>query len=77
MLDVDLSPEEERLLEAMAKKAGQTKAEFAIAAILEKLENMEEYAIAEERVRTAGKTLSWNEVKAELDKLDEGGEAAA
>ncbi len=46
MLDLDLSPEVDELLEVMARKAGQTKSEFAVAAILEKLEDMEDYAIA-------------------------------
>ena len=77
MLDLDLSPEVDELLEAMAKKAGQTKSEFAVAAIIEKLEDLEDYAIAQERLRTLGKTLSWEEVKAELDSLDAADEAAA
>ncbi|MDP3314870.1 MAG: DUF6290 family protein [Devosia sp.] len=77
MLDLDLSPEVDELLEVMARKAGQTKSEFAVAAILEKLEDMEDYAIALERLRTLGKTLSWEEVTAELDRLDQADEAAA
>lgn len=77
MLDVDLPPEVDKLLEAMARKTGQTKSEFAAAAILEKIEDMEDVAIAEERVRTMGKTLSWEEVAAELDKLNAADEAAA
>lgn len=66
MLDVDLSPEADELLEAMAKKAGQTKREYARAAILEKLENDEDYAVAVERIQTMGETESWEEVKARL-----------
>jgi RHH-type rel operon transcriptional repressor/antitoxin RelB len=77
MLALRLPPEIEARLEAIAKKTGRTKSSFAREAILEKLQDMEDYATAVERLRTMGKTLTWEEVTAELDKLDEGDEAAA
>lgn len=77
MLALRLPPEIEERLEAIAKKTGRTKSSFAREAILEKLEDMEDYAVAVERLQTMGKTLSWEEVKAELDRLDAGDEAAA
>lgn len=76
MLALRLPADIEERLEAVAKKTGRTKSSFAREAILEKLEEMEDYAVAVERVRTMGKTLAWEEVAAELDKLDAGGEAS-
>ncbi|MGA2249493.1 DUF6290 family protein [Terracidiphilus sp.] len=43
MLELQLSAEVEQLLEQQAAKAGQTKAEFARRAILERLEDCEDY----------------------------------
>jgi predicted DNA-binding protein len=43
MLTLRLQPEAERLLEQLAAKAGQTKAEFARRAILDRLEDCEDY----------------------------------
>jgi len=77
MLALRLPADIEERLEAVARKTGRTKSSFAREAILEKLEDMEDYAIAVERLQTMGKTLTWEEVKAELDKLDDGDEAAA
>ena len=77
MLALRLSPEIEARLEAMAKKTGRTKSFYAREAILEKLEDMEDYYLAEERLKNPGKRLSWDEVKAEMDKLDRDEGAAA
>ena len=77
MLALRLSPEIEARLEAMAKKTGRTKSFYAREAILEKLEDMEDYYLAVERLKNPGKRLSWDEVKAEMDKLDRDEGAAA
>jgi RHH-type transcriptional regulator, rel operon repressor / antitoxin RelB len=45
MLELRLEPEAEDLLEKFAAKAGQTKAEFARQAILDHLEDLEDYEI--------------------------------
>jgi len=45
MLKLQLEPEAEALLEQQAGKAGQTKAEFARRAILDRLEDQEDYEI--------------------------------
>jgi predicted DNA-binding protein len=76
MLILHLPREIEERLKAEAKKAGRTKSSFAREVILEKLEDLEDYAIAVERLQTMGKTFSWAEVNAELESLDEADEAA-
>ncbi len=45
MLELRLEPEAETLLEQFAAKAGQTKAEFARQAILDRLEDREDYEL--------------------------------
>ncbi|WP_421759418.1 type II toxin-antitoxin system RelB family antitoxin [Devosia sp.] len=76
MLTVRLPPEIEARLDAIAKQTCRTKSAFAREAILEKLEDMEDYAIAVERLQTMGKRIDWEDVKAELDRLDESDRAA-
>lgn len=53
-------------LEVIAKKNGRTKNDFACAAILQLVEDLEDAALAEERLKDLGETISWMEVKAEL-----------
>jgi RHH-type rel operon transcriptional repressor/antitoxin RelB len=65
MLTLDLSPEVEELLDAMAKATGRAKEEIARRALLDALEDYEDYTLAEERIRTStGERISWEEVKA-------------
>jgi RHH-type rel operon transcriptional repressor/antitoxin RelB len=66
MLALRLPPEIENRLEALAKKTGRTKSYYARQAIVEHLNDLEDIAIAEERIREAGQTMSWDEVKARL-----------
>ena len=67
MLTLDLSPEVEDVLEAMAKATGRSKQEIAHRALLDALEDFEDYTLAEERLRTAtDETIGWDEVKARL-----------
>jgi RHH-type transcriptional regulator, rel operon repressor / antitoxin RelB len=66
MLALRLPPDIEKRLDDLAKKTGRTKSYYARQAILAHLEDMEDVAIAEERLREAGETLSWEEVKARL-----------
>ena len=75
MLALRLPPEIEARLEAIAKQTGRTKSSFAREAILEKLEDMEDYATAVERLRTKGERIDWEDIKAEMDK-DLGEDAA-
>jgi RHH-type rel operon transcriptional repressor/antitoxin RelB len=66
MLALRLPPDIEKRLDDLAKRTGRTKSYYARQAIVEHLEDSEDIAIAEERLREAGETLSWEEVKARL-----------
>ena len=66
MLALRLPAEIEKRLDDLAKKTGRTKSYYAREAILAHLEDLEDVAIAEERLREAGETLSWEEVKVRL-----------
>jgi RHH-type rel operon transcriptional repressor/antitoxin RelB len=66
MLALRLPPEIERRLDELARRTGRTKSYFAREAIIRHLEDMEDMAVAEERLREAGESLSWEEVKARL-----------
>jgi len=54
MLEIDMKPELEEILEFYAKKDGVNKAELARRAIAEYLEDREDYDIAVEASREAG-----------------------
>jgi RHH-type transcriptional regulator, rel operon repressor / antitoxin RelB len=75
MLALRLSPEIEERLEALAKKTGRTKSYYAREAIMEKIEDLEDYYLAAERVRTEkGPRVSLDDVIAEFaDDLKDAG----
>lgn len=67
MLALRLPPEIEARLDALAKKTGRTKSYYAREAILEYLEDLEDYYIAEERIRTdTGERIPLEEIMAEF-----------
>jgi RHH-type rel operon transcriptional repressor/antitoxin RelB len=66
MLALRLPKDLEARLEAMAKKTGRTKSYYARLAIIEKLEDLEDIFLAEERLHDPQPTISWEEVKKEL-----------
>jgi RHH-type transcriptional regulator, rel operon repressor / antitoxin RelB len=66
MLAVRLPKEIEDRLAALARKTGRTKSYYARQAIIEHLEDLEDIAIAEERLSDMGETMTWEEVKARL-----------
>lgn len=66
MLALRLPKDLEDRLEAMAKKTGRTKSFYARLAIIEKLEDLEDIFLAEERMKSPQETMSWEEVKTEL-----------
>jgi RHH-type rel operon transcriptional repressor/antitoxin RelB len=67
MLALRLPAEIEARLDALAKKTGRTKSYYAREAILEYLEDLEDYYIAEERIRTdTGERISLVDVMAEF-----------
>jgi RHH-type rel operon transcriptional repressor/antitoxin RelB len=67
MLALRLPKELEARLEAMAKKTGRTKSYYARLAIIEKLEDLEDIYLADERTRTdTGDYIPLEEVMAEF-----------
>lgn len=66
MLALRLPKVIEERLDALAKRTGRTKSHIAREAILSQIEDMEDIASAEERLREAGETVGWDEVKARL-----------
>ncbi len=66
MLAIRLDQEIESRLEQLAKKTGRTKTYYAREAILEHLEDMEDYYLAVEVLQNPGKIYSTDEAKREL-----------
>lgn len=66
MLAIRLDKDIEERLEALAKKTGRTKTFYAREAILEHLEDMEDYYLAVEVLQIPGRIYSREEVKREL-----------
>jgi hypothetical protein len=62
MLELQLEPEIEALLEEQATKAGETKAEFIRRAILERLEDREDYEMAVSALKESPVSVSFEEV---------------
>jgi RHH-type rel operon transcriptional repressor/antitoxin RelB len=67
MLSIRLSKNTEERLERVARKSGRTKSFYIRQAIEEKIEEMEDLAIAIERLEHPGKTQTLAEVAKELN----------
>ena len=72
MLAIRLDKELEERLDALAKRTGRTKTYYARKAIEQKLEELEDYFLAEERMRDykPGDGISLEQVKRELGLED-------
>ena len=66
MLAIRLQPEIEKRLDALAKKTGRTKTFYAREAILQHLEDMEDYYLAADAARNPGRVYTSDEAKREL-----------
>ncbi len=68
MLAIRLDPELEKRLADLAEKTGRTKTFYARAAIQEYIEDLEDYFLAEERMKDfkPGDGIPLSQVKAEL-----------
>lgn len=66
MLAIRLDAEVEARLEQLAKKTGRTKTYYVREAILEHLEDMEDYYLAVEALQNPGKLYTTDEAKREL-----------
>ncbi|MCB0336511.1 MAG: ribbon-helix-helix protein, CopG family [Bdellovibrionales bacterium] len=65
MLALRLPADIEKRLDDLAKKTGRTKSYYARQAILEKLEDLEDIYLAEERLAKPGRRIPLDEVMAE------------
>jgi RHH-type rel operon transcriptional repressor/antitoxin RelB len=66
MLAIRLDPTIEERLDALAKRTGRTKTFYAREAILEHLEDLEDYYLAADAIREPGRIYSADEAKREL-----------
>tara|TARA_B110000305_G_C18798019_1_gene341358 strand:- start:154 stop:387 length:234 start_codon:yes stop_codon:yes gene_type:complete len=66
MLAIRLDSEIENRLNSLAKKTGRTKTFYAREAILEYLEDMEDYYLASNTLQESGRIYSSKEAKLEL-----------
>jgi RHH-type rel operon transcriptional repressor/antitoxin RelB len=66
MLSIDLDPEIEQRLKALAKRTGKTEAELARELVEHNIEDLEDICIAEERLANPGTRLTSQQVRREL-----------
>lgn len=66
MLAIRLDADIEERLDALARKTGRTKTFYARKAIVEHLEDMEDFYLATEVLQSPGRIYSREEVKREL-----------
>jgi RHH-type rel operon transcriptional repressor/antitoxin RelB len=66
MLAIRLEPEIENRLSTLAQKTGRTKTFYAREAILEHLEDLEDYYLAVDALQKPGRIYSKEETKREL-----------
>ncbi len=66
MLALRLQPEIEKRLNRLAKRTGRTKSFYAREAIVEHLQDLEDYYLAKERLKNPGRIYSAREIKREL-----------
>jgi RHH-type rel operon transcriptional repressor/antitoxin RelB len=65
MLALRLPPEIEKRLDELARKTGRTKSFYAREAILRHLEDLEDFHLAERRLRRGGPRLTLEELERE------------
>ena len=66
MLAIRLQPDIEKRLDRLAKKTGRTKTFYAREAILQHLEDLEDYYLAASAAKNPGRTFTSGEAKREL-----------
>ena len=80
MLALRLPPDIEKRLDDLAKRTGRTKSYYARQAILAHLEDMEDIALAEERLKSDdGVRIALEDVMREIDarEAEDGGKSTA
>ena len=66
MLAIRLSPDIEERLDQLSKKTGRTKTYYAREAIVEYLDDLEDYYLAVDRLKSPGRRWTLEEVEQEL-----------
>ena len=66
MLALRLPPNIEKRLDRLAKKTGRTKSFYAREAILRHVEDLEDFHLAQRRLRRGGKRVSLDQLEKEL-----------
>jgi RHH-type rel operon transcriptional repressor/antitoxin RelB len=66
LLALRLTPEIEKRLDDLAKRTGRTKSFYAREAILRHIEDLEDYHLAQRRLRRRGRTVSLDQLEKEL-----------
>jgi RHH-type transcriptional regulator, rel operon repressor / antitoxin RelB len=66
MLAIRLSPDIEKRLEELSKRTGRTKTYYAREAIVEYLDDLEDYYLAMDRLKNPGRRWTMEEVEKEL-----------
>lgn len=66
MLALRLSPALEKRLDSLAKKTGRTKSFYAREAILRHVEDLEDFHLAQRRLRRGGKRVTLEQLEKEL-----------
>jgi RHH-type rel operon transcriptional repressor/antitoxin RelB len=70
MLAIRLSPDIEKRLEELSKRTGRTKTYYAREAIVEYLDDLEDYYLAMDRLNNPGKRWTMEEIEEELGLAD-------
>ena len=68
MLALRLSPQIEKRLDALARRAGRTKSDVAREAIIRHIEDLEDEHLARHRLGRPGQRVSVEELEADLPK---------
>ena len=66
LLAIRIPPDIEKRLDQLAKRTGRTKSFYAREAILRHLEDLEDFHLAERRLRRGGTRLTLEELEKEL-----------
>jgi RHH-type rel operon transcriptional repressor/antitoxin RelB len=67
MLALRLTSDIEERLNRLAKRTGRTKSFYAREAIVEHLQDLEDYYLASERIKNPGRIYSAQEIRRELE----------
>ena len=70
MLAIRLPPDVEKRLDRLSKKTGRTKTYYAREAIVDHIDDLEDYYLATDRLKKPGRRWTMDEVEEELGLAD-------